>query len=67
MTIISSGTNCPMMIFIRFHVVANSDSAEDQALKLKVRDGVLAKITMSWSGRPWRRNWLCLKPQERLE
>mgnify|MGYP000948649300 CR=1 FL=1 len=30
--------------FIRFHVVANSDSAEDQALKLKVRDGILAKI-----------------------
>lgn len=30
--------------FIRFHVIANSDSAEDQALKLKVRDGVLAKI-----------------------
>lgn len=30
--------------FIRFHVIANSDSREDQALKLKVRDGVLAKI-----------------------
>ncbi|MDR2749718.1 MAG: stage II sporulation protein R [Clostridiales bacterium] len=27
---------------IRFHVLANSDSIEDQALKLKVRDGVLA-------------------------
>ena len=30
--------------FIRFHVIANSDSTEDQELKLKVRDGVLAKI-----------------------
>lgn len=30
--------------FIRFHVIANSDSAEDQQLKLKVRDEVLAKI-----------------------
>jgi stage II sporulation protein R len=30
--------------FIRFHVIANSDSEADQALKLKVRDGVLAKI-----------------------
>ena len=27
---------------IRLHVLANSDSAEDQALKLKVRDAVLA-------------------------
>ena len=30
--------------FIRFHVIANSDTDEDQKLKLKVRDGVLAKI-----------------------
>lgn len=30
--------------FIRFHVIANSDSEEDQALKLAVRDGVLTKI-----------------------
>lgn len=30
---------------IRFHVIANSDSAEDQALKLKVRDKVLEYIT----------------------
>ena len=29
---------------IRFHVLANSDSAEDQALKLKVRDAVLASM-----------------------
>lgn len=27
---------------IRLHVIANSDSAEDQAVKLKVRDAVLA-------------------------
>ncbi len=27
---------------VRFHVLANSDSAEDQALKLKVRDKILA-------------------------
>lgn len=30
--------------FIRFHVVANSDSEEDQQLKLKVKDKVLTKI-----------------------
>ena len=30
--------------FIRFHVIANSDSEEDQRLKLKVRDEILAKI-----------------------
>lgn len=30
--------------FIRFHVVANSDSEEDQALKLKVRDKLIEKI-----------------------
>ena len=30
--------------FIRFHVIANSNSIEDQNLKLMVRDGVLAKI-----------------------
>ena len=27
--------------FFRFHVLANSDSEEDQALKLKVRDAVI--------------------------
>ena len=30
---------------IRFHVRANSDSEEDQALKLKVRDGILTKFS----------------------
>jgi len=29
---------------IRFHVIANSDSEEDQALKLKVRDSVLEYV-----------------------
>ena len=29
---------------IRLHVIANSDSPEDQALKLKVRDQVLATL-----------------------
>ena len=29
---------------IRLHVLANSDSEEDQALKLKVRDGVLEAV-----------------------
>ncbi len=29
---------------IRFHVIANSDSQQDQALKLKVRDAVLEKM-----------------------
>ena len=29
---------------LRFHVLANSDSAEDQALKLEVKDMLLAKI-----------------------
>ncbi len=43
-TIASSQSKLSNDDFIRFHVVANSDSAEDQALKLAVRDGVLAKI-----------------------
>lgn len=30
---------------IRFHVVANSDSCEDQTLKLKVRDEVLTEVS----------------------
>ena len=30
---------------IRLHVLANSDSAEDQALKLKVRDGILDTVS----------------------
>ena len=43
-TIYSSQNNLSNEDFIRFHVIANSDSSEDQQLKLKVRDGVLAKI-----------------------
>ncbi|MDO4481865.1 MAG: stage II sporulation protein R [Bacillota bacterium] len=31
--------------FIRFHVVANSNSPQDQALKLKVRDEVLNEVS----------------------
>ncbi len=32
---------------IRFHVVANSDSAQDQALKLQVRDAVTESLTQA--------------------
>lgn len=35
-------TNSPL---IRFHVLANSDSPSDQALKLQVRDEVIKKVT----------------------
>lgn len=35
---------------IRLHVIANSNSADDQALKLKVRDGVLAEYSMAMEG-----------------
>ena len=31
--------------FIRFHVIANSNDEEDQALKLHVRDAILERIT----------------------
>jgi len=37
-------TNAPQKQFIRFHVVANSDSPEDQALKLRIRDKLLEKF-----------------------
>jgi len=43
-TIVSSQSKLSNDDFIRFHVIANSDTEEDQQLKLKVRDGVLAKI-----------------------
>lgn len=43
-TIASSQSKLSNDDFIRFHVIANSDSDEDQQLKLAVRDGVLAKI-----------------------
>ena len=35
---------------IRLHVVANSDSAEDQAVKLKVRDAILGEAEQLLSG-----------------
>jgi stage II sporulation protein R len=35
---------------IRFHVIANSDNTEDQALKLKVRDKVLEYISPKLKG-----------------
>lgn len=35
---------------IRFHVIANSDSAPDQAVKLKVRDAVLAEYAAELEG-----------------
>ena len=34
---------------IRFHVIANSDSDEDQAVKLLVRDEVINYITWSYN------------------
>jgi stage II sporulation protein R len=36
------GDNCSL---VRLHVVANSNSAEDQQLKLQVRDAILAEIS----------------------
>lgn len=35
---------------LRFHVVANSDSEEDQALKLRVRDALLTVLKQSGAG-----------------
>ena len=35
---------------IRFHIIANSDSQEDQALKLEVRNQVLAKVQTLLAG-----------------
>ena len=39
---------------LRLHVLANSDSAEDQALKLKVRDSVVEKASEILTGCPDR-------------
>lgn len=37
--------------FFRLHILANSDSEEDQALKLKVRDSIISYMnTLSYSG-----------------
>ena len=35
---------------VRLHIIANSDSIEDQALKLKVRDAILAQSTDIFDG-----------------
>ena len=35
---------------IRFHVIANSDSEEDQALKLKVRDEIIDRMSIKFEG-----------------
>lgn len=35
---------------IRFHVIANSDTEEDQALKIKVRDAVIEEMTPRLKG-----------------
>lgn len=37
-------TDAASSVIIRFHIIANSDSKEDQALKLEVRNQVLARI-----------------------
>ena len=37
--------------FFRLHIIANSDSNEDQSLKLKVRDGIIDYMkTLSYEG-----------------
>jgi len=41
---------------IRLHVVANSDSAEDQALKLQVRDAVLSRAAELTAGATTRQD-----------
>ena len=40
----------PEQEFIRFHVIANSDSPADQELKLRVRDRLLEDFTSELSG-----------------
>ena len=40
----ASQTNTPIPQILRFHILANSDSPEDQALKLEVRTILLEKI-----------------------
>ena len=55
---------------IRLHVIANSDSDGDQALKLKVRDGVLAQAEQLYPEgasphRRWSATWLCWPPPGR--
>ena len=47
---------------LRLHVIANSDSPEDQALKLKVRDAILEKGENIFDGSVTREN-----AQEKIE
>nr|WP_243426397.1 stage II sporulation protein R [Caldicoprobacter guelmensis] len=42
--------NATQKEYIRFHVVANSDSPEDQALKLRVRDKLLEEFGKEFAG-----------------
>ena len=43
---------------IRFHIKANSDKEEDQALKLKIRDEILNKMSNDSSYQGKRFNYL---------
>lgn len=46
----SAGESAANNELIRIHVIANSDSVQDQALKLKVRDAVLAELAPRLAG-----------------
>lgn len=55
---------------IRLHVVANSDSAHDQQIKLRVRDAILEKRSRCCRVRTiraerWRRIWTRSRRQHR--
>ena len=49
---------------IRLHVIANSDSAGDQAIKLKVRDAVLACLRAQPSGESAEAYWHMLEENQ---
>ena len=45
-------TEAEAMIYddtVRLHILANSDSTEDQNLKIAVRDGILEKYSAHWT------------------
>lgn len=46
----SAGESASHDELIRIHVIANSDSVQDQALKLKVRDAILAELAPRLAG-----------------
>lgn len=46
---VSSDASAQTEKYIRFHVIANSDSPEDQALKLRVRDRLLDRFSDQFS------------------